>query len=180
MLYLHEAVPGHHVQLGLQQQLEKLPRFRRLGGDMAFVEGWGLYAESLGDMLGVYADPIDHIGYLHAALTRAARVVADTGLHAQGWSKHQAVAYLEKETVMTSEDANAEVERMMAQPGQALSNVLGEARIVELRERARQKQGAAFDLRAFHAELLKDGSMPLDILERRMERWLQDGAGPSR
>ncbi len=175
MLYLHEAVPGHHVQLGLQQQLEKLPRFRRLGGDMAFVEGWGLYAESLGDMLGVYADPIDHIGYLHAALTRAARVVADTGLHAQGWSKQQAVAYLEKEAAMTGDDANAEVERMMAQPGQALSNVLGEAKIIELRDRVRQAQGASFDLRAFHAELLKDGSMPLDILERRMDRWLQGG-----
>lgn len=173
MLYLHEAVPGHHVQLGLQQELEKLPRFRRLGGDMAFVEGWGLYAESLGDMLGVYADPYDHIGYLHAALTRAARVVADTGVHAQGWSKQQAVAYLEKTATMTTDDANAEVERMMAQPGQALSNVLGEAKIVELRERARQQKGASFDLRAFHAELLKDGSMPLDILEQRMERWLQ-------
>ncbi len=181
MLYLHEAVPGHHVQLGLQQQLEKLPRFRRLGGDMAFVEGWGLYAESLGEALGVYADAFDHIGYLHAALTRAARVVADTGLHAQGWSKQQAVAYLEKETAMTSEDANAEVERMMAQPGQALSNVLGEAKIIELRDRARQAQGATFDLRTFHAELLKDGSMPLDILQRRMERWLQgDGHAAQR
>ncbi len=173
MLYLHEAVPGHHVQLGLQQELEKLPRFRRLGGDMAFVEGWGLYAESLGDMLGVYADPYDHIGYLHAALTRAARVVADTGVHALGWNKQQAVAYLEKTATMTTDDANAEVERMMAQPGQALSNVLGEAKIVELRERARRKQGTAFDLRVFHTELLKDGSMPLDVLERRMDRWLE-------
>lgn len=172
MLYLHEAVPGHHVQLGLQQEIEKLPRFRRVGGDLAFVEGWGLYAESLGEPLGLYADPYDHIGYLHAALTRAARVVADTGVHAQGWNKQRAVAYLQQHTGMSSEDANAEVERMMAQPGQALSNVLGEARIVELRDRARQAQAGAFDLRAFHAELLKDGSMPLDILEQRMARWL--------
>ncbi len=172
MLYLHEAVPGHHVQLGLQQEIEKLPRFRRLGGDLAFIEGWGLYAESLGEPLGLYTDPYDHIGYLHAALTRAARVVADTGIHAQGWNKRQAVEYLEKHTAMTTEDANAEVERMMAQPGQALSNVLGEAKIVELRDRARQAQGAAFDIRAFHAELLKDGSMPLDILEQRMIRWM--------
>jgi len=176
MLYLHEAVPGHHVQLGLQQELEKLPRFRRQGGDLAFVEGWGLYAESLGGMLGLYADPHDHIGYLHAALTRAARVVADTGLHARGWSKQQAMAYLEKNALMPSEDAAAEVERMMAQPGQALSNVLGEAKIVDLRERARQLQGDRFDLRAFHAELLKDGSMPLDILEQRMERWMHGQA----
>lgn len=173
MLYLHEGIPGHHVQLGLQQELEKMPRFRRLGGDLAFVEGWGLYAESLGEPLGLYTDPYDHIGYLHAALTRAARVVADTGVHAQGWNKKQAVDYLEKHTAMTSEDANAEVERVMAQPGQALSNVLGEAKIVELRDRARQAQGNAFSLRAFHAELLKDGSMPLDILEQRMIRWQQ-------
>ncbi|GAB3055217.1 DUF885 domain-containing protein [Stenotrophomonas tumulicola] len=171
MLYLHEAVPGHHVQLGLQQELEKLPRFRRLGGDLAFVEGWGLYAESLGEPLGLYADPYDHIGYLHAALARAARVVADTGLHAQGWSKKQAMDYLENEAAMSSDDSSAEVERMMAQPGQALSNVLGEAKIIALRDRARQAQGAAFDLRAFHAELLKDGSMPLDILDQRMQRW---------
>jgi uncharacterized protein (DUF885 family) len=171
MLYLHEAVPGHHAQLGLQQEIEKLPRFRRLGGDLAFVEGWGLYAESLGEPLGLYADPYDHIGYLHAALTRAARVVADTGIHAQGWNKKRAVEYLEQNTGMAVDDANAEVERMMAQPGQALSNVLGEAKIVELRDRARQAQGGAFDLRAFHAELLKDGSMPLDILEQRMSRW---------
>lgn len=177
MLYLHEAVPGHHVQLGLQQELQKLPRFRRQGGDLAFVEGWGLYAESLGESMGLYTDPYDYIGYLHAALTRAARVVADTGLHAQGWSKQQAVAYLETTTAMTSDEASAEVERMMAQPGQALSNVLGEAKIVELRERARQAQGARFDLRAFHAELLKDGSMPLDILDRRMTRWLASPAG---
>jgi len=171
MLYLHEAVPGHHVQLGLQQEIEKLPRFRRLGGDLAFVEGWGLYAESLGEPLGLYADPYDHIGYLQAALTRAVRVVADTGIHAQGWNKKRAVDYLQQNTGMPVDDANAEVERMMAQPGQALSNVLGEAKIVELRDRARQAQGAAFDLRAFHAELLKDGSMPLDILEQRMTRW---------
>ena len=177
MLYLHEAVPGHHVQLGLQQEIEKLPRFRRLGGDLAFVEGWGLYAESLGEPLGLYADPYDHIGYLHAALTRAARVVADTGIHAQGWNKKRAVEYLEQNTGMAVDDANAEVERMMAQPGQALSNVLGEAKIVELRDRARQAQGGAFDLRAFHAELLKDGSMPLDILEQRMSRWQAQPGG---
>ncbi|HEL3785493.1 TPA: DUF885 family protein [Stenotrophomonas maltophilia] len=170
--YLHEAIPGHHVQLGLQQELAKLPRFRRLGGDLAFVEGWGLYAETLGEDLGIYTDPSDRIGYLYSRLLRAARVVADTGVNAQGWSKQQAVTYLQKTVDMSSDDANAEVERIMAQPGQALSNVAGLTTIVALRDKAKARQGAAFDLRRFHAELLKDGSMPLDVLDRKMERWM--------
>lgn len=174
--YLHEAIPGHHVQLGLQQELAKLPRFRRLGGDLAFVEGWGLYAETLGEDLGVYTDPYDRIGYLYSRLLRAARVVADTGVNAQGWSKQQAVAYLQKTVDMSSDDANAEVERIMAQPGQALSNVAGLTTIVALRDKAKARQGAAFDLRRFHAELLKDGSMPLDVLDRKMERWMAQPA----
>lgn len=174
--YLHEAIPGHHVQLGLQQELAKLPRFRRLGGDLAFVEGWGLYAETLGEDLGIYTDPYDRIGYLYSRLLRAARVVADTGVNAQGWSKQQAVAYLQKTVDMSSDDANAEVERIMAQPGQALSNVAGLTTIVALRDKTRARQGAAFDLRRFHAELLKDGSMPLDVLDRKMERWMAEPA----
>ncbi len=174
--YLHEAIPGHHVQLGLQQELAKLPRFRRLGGDLAFVEGWGLYAETLGEDLGVYTDPYDRIGYLYSRLLRAARVVADTGVNAQGWSKQQAVAYLQKTVDMSSDDANAEVERIMAQPGQALSNVAGLTTIVALRDKAKARQGTAFDLRRFHAELLKDGSMPLDVLDRKMERWMAQPA----
>ncbi len=174
--YLHEAIPGHHVQLGLQQELTKLPRFRRLGGDLAFVEGWGLYAETLGDELGAYTDPYDRIGYLYSRLLRAARVVADTGVHAQGWSKQQAVTYLQKTVDMSADDANAEVERIMAQPGQALSNVAGLTTIIALRDKAKARQGAAFDLRRFHAEVLKDGSMPLDVLDHKIERWLAQPA----
>lgn len=174
--YLHEGIPGHHVQLGLQQELDKLPRFRRQGGDLAFVEGWGLYAETLGDELGVYSDPYDRIGYLYSRLLRAARVVADTGLHAQGWNKQQAVAFLQKSADLGADDANAEVERMMAQPGQALSNVLGLLAITRLRDRAKAVQGAAFDERRFHAEVLKDGSMPLDVLQHKIERWLAQPA----
>ncbi|WP_312253125.1 DUF885 family protein [Stenotrophomonas sp.] len=174
--YLHEAIPGHHVQLGLQQELAKLPRFRRQGGDVAFVEGWGLYAETLGDELGAYNDPYDRIGYLYSRLLRATRVVADTGVHAQGWSKQQAVSYLQKNADMSADDASAEVERIMAQPGQALSNVAGLTTIVALRDKARAQQGAAFDLRRFHAELLKDGSMPLDVLGRKMDRWMAQPA----
>lgn len=170
--YLHEGIPGHHVQLGLQQELDKLPRFRRLGGDVAFVEGWGLYAESLGEELGVYQDPYARIAYLQGALTRSARMVADTGVHAQGWSKKQAVDYLVKTADMPVEDATAEVERFMALPGQTLANGLGELKMMELRDKAKAAQGAAFNPRRFHAEVLRDGSMPLDILEAKIERWL--------
>lgn len=170
--YLHEGIPGHHVQLGLQQELDKLPRFRRLGGDVAFVEGWGLYAESLGEELGVYQDPYARIAYLQGALTRSARMVADTGVHAQGWSKKQAVDYLVKTADMPAEDATAEVERFMALPGQTLANGLGELKMMELRDKAKASQGAAFNPRRFHAEVLRDGSMPLDILEAKIERWL--------
>lgn len=172
MQFLHEGIPGHHVQLGLQQELEKLPRFRRLGGDIAFIEGWGLYAESLGEQLGVYQDPYERIGYLQAALTRAARMAADTGVHAQGWSKRQAVDYLVKTADMPTEDATAEVERFMALPGQTLPNGLGELKMVELRDRAKAALGPRFDLRRFHEEILRDGSMPLDILDAKMTRWI--------
>ena len=172
MQFLHEGIPGHHVQLGLQQELDKLPRFRRLGGDIAFIEGWGLYAESLGEQLGVYQDPYERIGYLQAALTRAARMAADTGVHAQGWSKRQAVDYLVKTADMPTEDATAEVERFMALPGQTLPNGLGELKMVELRDRAKAALGPRFDLRRFHEEILRDGSMPLDILDAKMTRWI--------
>lgn len=175
--YLHEGIPGHHVQLGLQQELDKLPRFRRLGGDVAFVEGWGMYAESLGDELGVYQDPYAKIAYLQGALTRSARMVADTGVHAQGWSKKQAVDYLVKTADMPVEDATAEVERFMALPGQTLANGLGELKMIELRDKAKAAQGAAFDPRRFHAEVLRDGSMPLDILEAKIDRWIAAPGG---
>ena len=175
--YLHEGIPGHHVQLGLQQELDKLPRFRRLGGDVAFVEGWGMYAESLGDELGVYQDPYAKIAYLQGALTRSARMVADTGVHAQGWSKKQAVDYLVKTADMPVEDATAEVERFMALPGQTLANGMGELKMIELRDKAKAAQGAAFDPRRFHAEVLRDGSMPLDILEAKIDRWIAAPAG---
>lgn len=178
MQYLHEAVPGHHVQLGLQQELDKLPRFRRLGGDVAFVEGWGLYAESLGDALGVYDDPYAKVAYLQAALTRSARMVAETGVHAQGWSKKQAVDYLVKTADMPAEDAAAEVERFMALPGQTLANGLGELKMLELRDAVQRAQGAQFDPRRFHAEVLRDGSMPLDILDAKVKRWMAAPASP--
>ena len=172
MQYLHEAIPGHHLQLGLQQELATLPRFRRLGGDVAFVEGWGLYAESLGEQMGLYADPYDHLGYLQTTLLRTVRLVADTGVNAAGWSRKQAIDYMVGNANISAADATAEVERFMAQPGQTLAYRVGEIKIRLLREKAQVELGERFDLRQFHAEVLKDGSMPLDILEARINRWI--------
>nr|WP_066097261.1 DUF885 family protein [Xanthomonas massiliensis] len=171
-LFLHEGIPGHHYQLGLQQELEGLPRFRRFGGETAFIEGWGLYAESLGQQLGFYQDPYDYFGYLQGDLKRAARVVADTGLHAQGWSREQAEAYLRDTAMFDENDADAEVERMIAIPGQVLANKIGEMQIQQLSRQARARLGAAFDPREFHAVVLQGGSVPLDILQARVEGWM--------
>jgi len=172
MQYLHEGIPGHHLQLGLQQELSTLPRFRRLGGDVAFVEGWGLYAESLGDEMGIYRDPYDRLGYLQTTLLRTVRLVADTGLHAAGWSRQQAIDYMVKNADISAADAAAEVERFMALPGQTLAYRVGEIRIRRLREKAQAALGERFDPREFHNEVLKDGSMPLDILEAKIDRWI--------
>ncbi|WP_305804682.1 DUF885 family protein [Stenotrophomonas sp. YIM B06876] len=172
MQYLHEGIPGHHLQLGLQQELSSLPRFRRLGGDTAFVEGWGLYAEFLGQEMGIYQDPYDELGYLHNTLLRTVRLVVDTGLHAQGWSRQQSIDYMVKNADLSAAEAAADVERFMALPGQTLAYRVGEIKILQLREKAATALGARFDLREFHSEVLKDGSMPLDILEAKIDRWI--------
>ncbi len=170
--YLHEGIPGHHFQLGAQQELAGLPRFRRLGGDVAYVEGWGLYAESLGEDLGLYNDPYDHLGYLQVTLLRTVRLVADTGLNAAGWSRQQAIDYMVDNADIAATDAAAEVERFIALPGQTLAHRVGEIKIRLLRDKAKAALGERFDLREFHHEVLKDGSMPLDILEAKIDRWI--------
>jgi uncharacterized protein (DUF885 family) len=167
-LFLHEAVPGHHLQIALQRENAALPGFRRFGGYNAFGEGWALYAESLGDELGVYPTRRDRLDMLNAELFRAARLVVDVGLHERSWTKQQAIEYLGGRR----ENAEREVERYMVWPGQALGYKIGQLRIRGLRARAEAALGAAFDVRAFHDELLKDGSMPLDILEAKMDRWV--------
>ncbi|QHG86589.1 MULTISPECIES: DUF885 domain-containing protein [Xanthomonas] len=171
-LYLHEAIPGHHYQLGLQQQLTDLPKFRRLGGETAYIEGWGLYAESLGRELGLYQDPYNYYGYLQNALWRSIRLVADTGLHSKGWTRTQAIDYMLDNSAMSRTDAEAEVDRYMAIPGQALAYKVGEMNIAQLREQAQRELGPRFDVRAFHTEVLKDGSVPLDILQEKIQRWI--------
>ncbi len=171
-LYLHEAIPGHHFQLALQQELTDLPRFRRFGGETAFAEGWGLYAESLGKDLGVYTDPYQYFGRLQGELWRAIRLVVDTGLHSKGWTREQVIAYMKANSAVEDTDAIAEAERYIAIPGQALAYKIGELKIQELRKKAMAALGEKFDPREFHAEVLKDGAVPLGVLEAKIDRWI--------
>ena len=171
-LYLHEAIPGHHFQIALQQELTNLPAFRRFGGETAFSEGWGLYAESLGRDLGVYTDPYNYFGYLQNELWRAIRLVVDTGLHSKGWSREQVIRYMLDNSAESETQSTAEAERYMAIPGQALAYKIGELKIQELRDRAEKALGDRFDVREFHAEVLKDGAVPLSVLENKIDRWI--------
>ena len=171
-LFLHEAIPGHHFQLALQQELDGIPAFRRFGSFTAYIEGWGLYAESLGKELGVYTDPYMYFGYLQNELWRAIRLVVDTGLHAKGWTREQVIDYMLANSAESETQAIAEAERYMAIPGQATAYKIGELRIKALRAKAEDALGDDFDIRAFHAEVLKDGAVPLDVLEAKIERWI--------
>jgi uncharacterized protein (DUF885 family) len=171
-LFLHEAIPGHHFQIALMQELSELPNFRRFGGETAFSEGWGLYAESLGKELGVYTDPDQYFGRLQAELWRAIRLVVDTGLHSKGWTREQVIGYMMENSATSLTEATSEAERYIAIPGQALAYKIGEIRILALRAKAEQQLGKAFDVRAFHAEVLRDGSLPLPVLEAKIDRWL--------
>ncbi|MDP9141513.1 MAG: DUF885 domain-containing protein, partial [Pseudomonadota bacterium] len=173
-LYLHEAIPGHHFQLAIQQELKGIPAFRRFGSITAFIEGWGLYAETLGKELGVYTDPYSYFGYLQNELWRAIRLVVDTGLHSKQWTREQVIRYMLDNSASSETQAVAEAERYMAIPGQALAYKIGQLKISELRARAEQKLGKKFDIRGFHAEVLKDGAIPLDVLEQKIDRWIAD------
>ncbi|GAB3733837.1 DUF885 family protein [Silanimonas algicola] len=176
-LYLHEAVPGHHFQLALQQELTGLPMFRRFGGETAFSEGWGLYAESLGKELGAYDTPQLYFGRLQAELWRAIRLVVDTGLHSKGWTREQVIAYMKDNSATTDTEAVSEAERYIAIPGQALAYKIGELKILELRARAARELGDRFDIKAFHAEVLQDGSIPLSVLEAKIDRFIAANKG---
>jgi uncharacterized protein (DUF885 family) len=171
-LFLHEALPGHHLQISLQYEQQNLPRFRRFGGYNAFIEGWALYAESLGAELGLYTEPSQYLSRLNSELFRAARLVVDTGLHRKGWSREQALKFL-METTMTGEvGATLEIDRYIAWPGQALAYKIGQLKILAIRGKAEKALGSKFDIRAFHDELLKDGALPLDLLESKMDAWI--------
>jgi uncharacterized protein (DUF885 family) len=150
-----------------------LPRFRRFGGFTAYSEGWGLYAESLGKELGMYADPYQEFGMLEAELWRAIRLVVDTGLHSKGWTRQQVLDYMNANSAAGEASKVSEAERFIAIPGQALAYKLGQLKIRELRTRAERKLGQAFDVRKFHTEILKDGALPLDVLEAKIDGWLE-------
>ena len=171
-LAYHEAVPGHHLQLALQQELRDLPKFRRNGGYTAFIEGWALYAERLGKEIGFYKDMLSDFGRLTQEAWRAARLVVDTGIHSMKWTREQAIRFLKENTATTEQDIVSEVDRYIAWPGQALAYKIGEMKIRELRAKVEKKQKRKFEIRRFHDELLNDGALPLDLLAKKMTSWL--------
>jgi uncharacterized protein (DUF885 family) len=171
-LFLHEAIPGHHFQIMIQRENEDLPRFRRYGGFTAFSEGWGLYAESIGKEIGVLTDPYQYFGSLNAELWRAIRLVVDTGIHAKGWSRQQVLDYMYANSAVAPVRAISEAERFMAVPAQALAYKIGQLRIREIRSNAEARLGDRFDVKKFHTEVLKDGAMPLSMLEAKIDRWV--------
>ncbi len=171
-LAFHEAVPGHHLQIALQMELENVPKFRTLASYTAFVEGWGLYAESLGKEVGFYTNPYSEFGFLSYEMWRALRLVVDTGIHAFGWSREQAIEYMLANSALTRTNVENEVDRYIAWPGQALAYKIGQMKIRELRTRAELELGETFDVRAFHDLVLSAGAVPLDILEKRIHEWI--------
>ncbi|MBH0113512.1 DUF885 domain-containing protein [Novosphingobium sp. YJ-S2-02] len=181
-LYLHEGIPGHHYQISLARENSHLPAFQRYEGNNAFVEGWALYAETLGYDMGLYADPLQHWGTLDDEMLRAMRLVVDTGLHAQGWSRDRAIAYMLANSGMGRLDAISEVDRYIAMPAQALSYKLGAITIQRLRAEAEERLGERFDIRAFHQQVLGSGALPLDVLSHKMHAWIaaEATAVPSR
>jgi uncharacterized protein (DUF885 family) len=172
-LTLHEAVPGHHLQLSLAQEIEAGPEFRKYGGYTAFVEGWGLYAESLGEEIGFYQDPYAKYGQLTYEMWRAIRLVLDTGIHSMGWSRQQAIDYFMTNSSKTDHDITVEVDRYIVTPGQALAYKIGELKFKELRAYATKELGAKFDVRQFHDQVLDDGALPMDMLDQRLREWVR-------
>ena len=171
-LSLHEAAPGHHFQISLQRELGDLPMFRRFSRDTAYTEGWGLYAEYLGYEMGIYKDPVARFGALDAELWRAIRLVTDTGIHFKGWTRQQTLDYMFANSPAEQTRAVSEAERFAAIPGQALAYKIGQLKIIELRKRAEKALGKKFDVKEFHDEVLKDGAVPLDVLDEKIDRWI--------
>ncbi|QKG72095.1 DUF885 domain-containing protein [Erythrobacter mangrovi] len=176
-LYLHEGAPGHHFQISLAQENEALPAFMRFGGNTAYIEGWALYAETLGYEMGFYKDPWNRYGTLQDEQLRAMRLVVDTGIHAKGWTREQAIDFMLENSGMTRTEVVAEVERYIAIPSQALAYKVGALKIQELRKRAEDKLGKKFSIRDFHREVLGSGSLPLPVLEAKIDRWIARGGG---
>jgi uncharacterized protein (DUF885 family) len=177
-LSLHEASPGHHFQISIQQELTDLPRIRRFNGYVSYSEGWALYAESLGKELGVFTDPYQWYGRLSDEMLRAMRLVVDTGLHSKGWTREQAIRYMLDNSSLAESDVTAEVERYIVWPGQALGYKLGQLHISALRARAQSQLGASFDVREFHSQILRDGAVPMNVLTAKIDRWIASKQRP--
>lgn len=171
-LFLHEAIPGHHFQISLQQENKDLPNFRKVLMYSSFTEGWALYSESLGKELGLYTDPYQYFGMLGAEIHRAIRLVVDTGLHSKNWTREQAIQYSLDNEAVSEAGITSEIERYMANPGQALSYKIGQLKIHELRKKAEMNLGEAFDIREFHNQILETGSLPLALLEEKITEWI--------
>lgn len=178
-LSLHEASPGHHFQVTIQQELTGLPRVRRFDFYTAYGEGWALYCESIGKELGMFTDPYQYYGRLNDEMLRAMRLVVDTGLHARGWSREQALRFMLDHSSLAESDVIAEVERYIAWPGQALGYKIGQLRISAMRATAEKALGPKFDVKAFHSVILRDGALPMDVLELKVERWINETKGSS-
>ena len=174
VLSVHEAVPGHHLQIALQMELEEMPEFRKYVDFTAFTEGWGLYSESLGYEIGLYKDPYSRFGALTYDMWRAVRLVVDTGMHYKGWTRQQAIDFFMDNAAKTEQDIVNEIDRYISWPGQALAYKIGQLKMLELRRKCEGALGEAFDIRAFHDEMLGGGALPMEILETRMNRWLAE------
>jgi prolyl oligopeptidase len=174
VLSIHEAVPGHHLQISLQMEMEEMPNFRKYSGFTAFTEGWGLYSESLGYEMGFYRDPYSHFGALTYDMWRAVRLVVDTGMHYKGWTRQQAIDFFKDNAAKKEADIINEIDRYISWPGQALAYKIGQLTMLELRRKAEQALGDDFDIKAFHDELLGGGAVPMEILQTRMNRWLTE------
>jgi uncharacterized protein (DUF885 family) len=173
-LFLHEAIPGHHFQISLQQENASLPDFRKYNWFGAYGEGWALYTESLGKELGLYTDPYQYFGMLGNEMHRAVRLVVDTGIHSKGWTREQAIQFSMANEAESEAAITTEIERYMAIPGQALSYKIGQLKIMELRQRAQDKMGAKFDIKKFHEKVLESGVMPLALLEKKIDAWINE------
>jgi uncharacterized protein (DUF885 family) len=172
-IFLHEAIPGHHYQMSLQMENQAIPAFRRITGFGAYAEGWALYTESLGKELGLYTDPYQYLGMLGGEMHRAIRLVVDAGMHSKGWTREQAIEFSKQHEALPEQVIIAEVERYMVIPGQALSYKIGQLKIRELRNRAERELGATFNIAEFHDEILNAGSLPLMVLEKKIDRWIK-------